>query len=241
MEHLKLILIGYGRMGQEIKKVAEQRGHEVVLMIDKDNLEDFTHTNLKKGDVAIEFTVPDTAYENIMKCFDANIPVVSGTTGWLDKFYDIRRHCLENDNSFFYASNFSIGVNLFFKLSEYLAKIMDQYPNYDVEIEEVHHKHKLDAPSGTAVKLAENIIMEMKRKSRWVKEEASSEEDLAVRSIRENEVPGIHKVSYESIFDEIEIKHSAKSREGFALGAVMAAEFLHDKTGVYSMDDLLKI
>lgn len=228
-------------MGYEIKKVAEKRGHEIVLMLDKENEEDFTKENLQKGDVAIEFTLPDAAYENIIKCFDANIPVVSGTTGWLDKFIDARRYCLENDQSFFYASNFSIGVNLFFHINTQLARIMDKYSNYDVKIEETHHKHKLDAPSGTAVKLAEIIIQEMNRKNRWVKENPENEQEFPVKSIREDEIPGIHKVNYTSDFDEIEIKHSAKSREGFALGAVMAAEFLYGKKGIYSMDDLLNI
>ncbi|MFO8236109.1 MAG: 4-hydroxy-tetrahydrodipicolinate reductase [Bacteroidales bacterium] len=241
MNNLKLIIIGYGRMGYEIKKVAEKRGHEIVLMLDKENEEDFTKENLQKGDVAIEFTLPDAAYENIIKCFDANIPVVSGTTGWLDKFIDARRYCLENDQSFFYASNFSIGVNLFFHINTQLARIMDKYSNYDVKIEETHHKHKLDAPSGTAVKLAEIIIQEMNRKNRWVKENPENEQEFPVKSIREDEIPGIHKVNYTSDFDEIEIKHSAKSREGFALGAVMAAEFLYGKKGIYSMDDLLNI
>lgn len=241
MNTLKFIIIGYGRMGQEIKRVAEKRGHEIALLIDKDNPDDFTLENLKKGDVAIEFTQPDAAYDNIMKCFEADIPVVSGTTGWLDKFIDLRRHCLENAKGLFYASNFSIGVNLFFKINAHLAKIMDKYPNYDLEIEETHHKHKLDAPSGTAVKLAESIMQEISRKSKWVKEKSDNDHELPVKSIREDEIPGIHKVKYNSEFDEIEIKHSAKSREGFALGAVMAAEFMKGKTGIYSMEDLLEV
>lgn len=241
MNTLKFIIIGYGRMGREIKRVAEKRGHETVLLIDKDNPADFTRENLEKGDVAIEFTQPDAAYENIMKCFEADIPVVSGTTGWLDKFIDVRRYCLENGKGLFYASNFSIGVNLFFKINTHLAKIMDKYSNYDLEIEETHHKHKLDAPSGTAVKLAESIIQEIRRKSKWVKEKSGNEQELPVKSIREDEIPGIHTVKYTSEFDKIEITHSAKSREGFALGAVMAAEFMKGKTGIYSMEDLLEV
>lgn len=241
MSKLKIIIIGYGRMGREIKPVAEKRGHEVFMTIDKDNQEDFTPENLKKADVAIEFTQPDTAFDNIMKCFESNLPVVSGTTGWMDRFYDIRRYCLENDQAFFHAANFNIGMNLFFKVNEYLAKIMNHYSNYDVEIEETHHVHKVDAPSGTAVKLAESLINEIKRKNRWKKEKSEKSDEILVKSIREDEVPGIHKVMYSSSFDEVELKHSAKSREGFALGAVMAAEFIHDKQGIYSMDDLLNI
>lgn len=241
MSNLKIILIGFGRMGQEIKQVAEGRGHQILMTIDKDNQEDFTHENLKKADVAIEFTLPDVAYDNIMTCLKADLPVVSGTTGWMDLYYDVRKYCLENNKAFFYASNFSIGVNLFFKVNEYLARIMDHYTNYDVEIEETHHVHKIDTPSGTAVKLAESLINEIRRKNKWKKEKAERENDISVRSIREDEIPGIHKVTYSSSFDNIELKHSAKSREGFALGAVMAAEFIHNKTGIYSMDDLLNI
>lgn len=241
MNSLKIIIVGYGRMGQEIKQVAEKRGHEILMTIDKDNQDEFTPENLKKADVAIEFSLPDAAYDNIKKCFDANLPVVSGTTGWLERFYDIRRYCLEKDTAFFYASNFNIGMNLFFKVNEYMAKIMNHYSNYDVEIEETHHVHKVDAPSGTAVKLAESLINEIKRKNKWKKEKGEAEDEIPVKSIREDEVPGIHRVMYSSSFDEIELKHSARSREGFALGAVMAAEFIHDKQGIYSMDDLLNI
>ena len=241
MSKLNIIIIGFGRMGQEIKQVAEKRGHEILMTIDKDNQDDFTAENLKKADVAIEFTLPDAAYDNIKKCFDANLPVVSGTTGWLERFYDIRRYCLENETAFFYASNFNIGMNLFFKVNEYMAKIMNHYSNYDVEIEETHHVHKVDAPSGTAVTLAESLINEIKRKNKWKKEKSEAEDEIPVKSIREDEIPGIHRVMYSSSFDEIELKHSAKSREGFALGAVMAAEFIYGKKGIYSMDDLLNI
>lgn len=228
-------------MGHEIEKAALKRGHEIVLHVDKDDQDKLTSDHLKTGDVAIEFTVPDAAYNNLMACFKADLPVVSGTTGWLDKYYDIRRYCLENNQAFFYASNFSIGVNLFFKLNTYLAQIMDKYSNYDISIEETHHKHKLDAPSGTAVTLAELIKQEISRKEKWTKEKNAEENEISIHSVRENEIPGIHEVSYESEFDQIEVKHSAKSREGFSLGAVMAAEFIADKKGIYSMDDLLKL
>lgn len=241
MSKLNIIIIGYGRMGQEIKQLAEKRGHHILMTIDKDNQEDFTPENLKKADVAIEFTLPDAAFDNIMKCFESDLPVVSGTTGWMDRFYDLRKYCLEHDQAFFYASNFNLGMNLFFKVNEYMAKIMNQYSDYDVEIEETHHVHKVDAPSGTAVTLAENLISEIKRKNKWKKEKREAEDEIPVKSIREDEVPGIHRVMYSSSFDEIELKHAAKSREGFALGAVMAAEFIHGKQGIYSMDDLLNI
>jgi len=241
MKPLKIILIGYGRMGHEIEKAAMKRGHEIVLHIDKDEQDKLTPEHLQKGDVAIEFTLPDSAYENIMACFKSDLPVVSGTTGWLEKYSEVRRYCLENNQAFFYASNFSIGVNLFFKLNKYFAQIMDKYSNYNVSIEETHHKHKLDAPSGTAVTLAELIMQEMSRKQKWTKNENAEENEISVQSKREDEVPGIHEVSYESEFDQIDVKHSAKSREGFSLGAVMAAEFIADKKGIYSMDDLLKL
>jgi 4-hydroxy-tetrahydrodipicolinate reductase len=241
MKSLKIILIGYGRMGHEIEKAAQKRGHEIISHIDKDDQDKLSPDHLQKADVAIEFSVPDAAYDNIMACFKAGLPVVSGTTGWLDKYYDVRRYCLENDNAFFYASNFSIGVNLFFQLNKHLAKIMDSYSNYDVSIEEIHHKHKLDAPSGTAVTIAELIIQEMNRKEKWTKEANAEDDEISVQSVREDEVPGVHEVTYESEFDQIDIKHSAKSREGFSLGAVMAAEYLVGKKGIYTMEDLLKL
>ena len=241
MKPLKIILIGYGRMGHEIEKAAKRRGHEIIMHIDKGDQDKLTPEYLQKGDVAIEFSLPGAAYENIITCFNSDLPVVSGTTGWLEKYSEVRRYCLEHNQTFFYASNFSIGVNLFFQLNKYFAQIMDKYSNYNVSIEETHHKHKLDAPSGTAVTLAEYIMQEMNRKQKWTKKENAEENEISVQSIREDEVPGIHEVSYESEFDQIDVKHSAKSREGFSLGAVMAAEFIADKKGIYSMDDLLKL
>lgn len=241
MKSLKIVLIGYGRMGQEIEKAAKMRGHSILFSVDKDDQDKLTTENLKQADVAIEFSIPEAAFDNIMACFKAGVPVVSGTTGWLDNFYEIRKYCIEHKNAFFYASNFSIGVNLFFQANKYLARIMNSYPNYDVSIEEVHHKHKLDAPSGTAVTLAELIMKEIQNKQKWTKELDAGTDGISVQSRREGEVPGIHEVTYESEFDQIQVKHSAKSREGFSLGAVMAAEFLVGKTGIYSMDDLLSI
>jgi 4-hydroxy-tetrahydrodipicolinate reductase len=228
-------------MGHEIETVASRRGHQVVLTIDKENQAELTPEQLKKADVAIEFSLPDSAYENIMTCLHSDVPVVSGTTGWLDRFQEVVDYCREHKRAFFHASNFSIGVNLFFRINQQMARIMNQFTNYDVEIEETHHVHKVDAPSGTAVKLADLLLQEIDRKKGWKKEKALGSEDLPVRSIREDEIPGIHRVMYHSNFDEIEIRHSAKSREGFALGAVLAAEFLQGRQGVYSMEDLLNI
>ena len=236
---MKIALIGYGKMGREIEKIALGRSHEVVARIDIDNQHDFESEAFKSADVAIEFTVPSTAYNNYMKCFAANVPVVSGTTGWLDKVDDIKNACA-NGKTFFWASNFSLGVNIFFAVNKYLAKIMNNHPNYNVSMEEVHHIHKLDAPSGTAITLAEGLLENIDRKNGWVKEVESSTGELAIRSIREGEVPGIHEIVYESAFDIISIKHDAKNRQGFALGAVLAAEFTKGKTGFLGMEDMLK-
>ncbi len=239
MSPLKIALIGYGRMGHEIERVAQKRGHQIILTIDKDNRGDLTPEKIGQADVAIEFTLPKAAYDNIMATLKAGIPVVSGTTGWLDDFPKVRAYCEQHQGTFFHAPNFNLGVNLFFKVNEYLARIMNQYPAYDMEIEETHHVHKADAPSGTAKRLAELLLGKLDRKKQWKKEKAEADEDLPVKSIREDEIPGIHRVIYHSDFDDIEIKHSAKSREGFALGAVMAAEYIQGRQGVFSMDDFL--
>jgi len=236
---MKIALIGYGKMGKEIEKIALGRGHEVVSRIDINNQQDFESEAFKSADVAIEFTVPTTAYNNYMKCFAANVPVVSGTTGWLDKVDDIKNACASG-KTFFWASNFSLGVNIFSAVNKFLAKIMNNHPDYNVSMEEVHHIHKLDAPSGTAITLAEGLLENIDRKNNWVKEVESSAGELAIRSIREGEVPGIHEIMYESGFDIISIKHDAKNRQGFALGAVLAAEFTKGKTGYLGMDDMLK-
>ena len=239
---MKIALIGYGKMGKEIEKIALERGHEILYRFDVTNKEDFIVDNLKKADVAIEFTQPDSAYANYLKCFEARIPVVSGTTGWLDKAEDIKSRC-KAGNTFFYASNFSLGVNLFFKLNKSLAKLMDKVAGYDVSISETHHTEKKDAPSGTAISLAEDLFSEYKRKNKWVKcsarKNAVDKTELAICSIREDKVPGIHTIHFESDVDYIEITHSAKSRKGFALGAVMAAEFTQSNNGFLTMDDLL--
>ncbi|NPA68101.1 MAG: 4-hydroxy-tetrahydrodipicolinate reductase [Chlorobi bacterium] len=236
---MKIALIGYGKMGKEIEKIALERGHEILFKFDINNKEKFTTENLKKTDVAIEFTQPGSAYENYLKCFKANIPVVSGTTGWLDKLPEIKQYCEKDGQTFFYASNFSIGVNLFFKLNAQLARLMNKIEGYDVEISETHHTQKKDAPSGTAITVAEGIISNFDKKQKWVKENAVNDAELVIRSFREGNIPGIHTVKYESDVDYIEITHNAKSRKGFALGAVLAAEFTLKNKGFLTMNDLL--
>ena len=236
---MKIALVGYGKMGKTIERFALSRGHQIVSAIDINNFDDFHSEAFRFADVAIEFTTPETAFSNYMKCFEAQVPVVSGTTGWLDKMEEIKRMCREEGQTFFYASNFSIGVNIFFTLNKYLAKIMDRFPAYDISMTETHHIHKKDAPSGTAITLAEGIIGQISRKDRWVLEQGESASDLPIHAIREGEVPGIHEIVYESDVDSIRIKHDARSRDGFALGAVVAAEFTAGKKGFLGMEDML--
>jgi len=235
---MKIALIGYGKMGKTIERLALERGHEIVSIIDVDNRNDFDSDAFKSADVAIEFTLPSTAYDNYMKCFTANVPVVSGTTGWLDKMPEIKDQCEKEGKTFFYASNFSIGVNIFFALNKYLAKIMNNFADYDVRMTETHHIHKLDAPSGTAITLAEDLLSEVDRKKRWVLGAHNESTDLTISAIREGEVPGRHEVVYESEVDTIRIEHNAKNRIGLALGAIIAAEFTVGKKGFLSMSDL---
>ena len=235
---MKIALVGYGKMGKTIEQIARNRGHEIVSIIDVNNPEDFESEAFKQADVAIEFTTPATAFDNYMKCFAAGVPVVSGTTGWLNRLDEVKRMCAEEGKTFFYASNFSIGVNIFFALNKYLAKIMNNFPSYDVRMTEVHHIHKLYAPSGTAITLAEGILDNLDRKERWTLETSEKPTDLPIHAIREGEVPGIHEIIYESDADIISIKHDAKSRAGFALGAVLAAEFTAGKKGFLGMNDL---
>ncbi|NDV95092.1 4-hydroxy-tetrahydrodipicolinate reductase [Dysgonomonas sp. 521] len=237
---MNIALIGYGKMGHEIEKIALQRGHKIVSIIDVNNPDEFESPSFRSADVAIEFSMPDSAINNYRKCFAANVPVVAGTTGWLEHLEEVKKACAEQGKTFFYASNYSLGVNIFFALNKYLAKIMNNYPDYDVRMEETHHIHKLDAPSGTAITLAEDLIKEVDRKDRWNLETQEKETDLAIHCIREGEVPGIHEVIYESQADIISIKHDAKSRIGFALGAVLAAEFTKGKKGFLGMKDMLK-
>ena len=235
---MKIALIGYGKMGKTIEQIALQRGHQIVSIIDINNTADFDSEAFRSADVAIEFTTPATALGNYMRCFEANVPVVSGTTGWLSHLDEVKAKCEQEGKTFFYASNFSVGVNIFFALNRYLAKIMNGFPAYDVRMTEVHHIHKLDAPSGTAITLAEGILDNVERKERWTLETAEQPTDLPIHAIREGEVPGIHEIIYESEADTISIKHEAKSRAGFALGAVIAAEFTAGKKGFLGMNDL---
>lgn len=237
---MNIALIGYGKMGHEIEKIALKRGHNIVSIIDMNNLEEFNSLAFKSADVAIEFSTPDSAIQNYRKCFEVGVAVVAGTTGWLEHLDEVKRACAEQGKTFFYASNYSLGVNIFFALNKYLAKIMNNYPSYEVKMEEVHHIHKLDAPSGTAITLAEDLIKEVDRKERWSLEIEEKQTDLPIHCIREGEVPGIHEIIYESEADIISIKHDAKSRVGFALGAVLAAEFTNGKKGFLGMGDMLK-
>lgn len=236
---MKIALIGYGKMGKEIERIALERGHNIVSIIDIDNQEDFDSDAFKSADVAIEFTVPQVALKNYRRAFAAGVKLVSGTTGWLDHVDEIKKECA-NGKTLFWSSNFSLGVNVFFAVNTYLAKIMNDFPSYNVMMEEVHHVHKLDAPSGTAITLAEAILENIDRKNKWVKEDAKADNELAIFSIREGEVPGIHSIMYESDVDSIVITHEAKSRIGFALGAVVAAEFTAKNTGFLGMQDMLK-
>ncbi|WP_317899769.1 4-hydroxy-tetrahydrodipicolinate reductase [Aurantibacillus circumpalustris] len=235
---MNIALIGYGKMGKEIEAIAIKRGHSVVLKIDKDNSETITMANLKKADVAIEFSTPHTVLENIERCFDANLPIVVGTTGWYDYFDKIKKDCDQKQGSLFHATNFSLGVNLFFKVNTYLAALMDKYDDYEVSMEEIHHIHKLDKPSGTAITLANQAIDKIKRKKKWSIDSKDSE-TLFINDLREGEVPGTHIMKYHSAIDDIEIMHKAHNRKGFALGAVIAAEFLNGKKGIYTMNDII--
>lgn len=235
---MKIALIGYGKMGHTIEQIARARGHEIVSIIDINNPGDMRSEAFKSADVAIEFTTPATAVANYLAAFEAGVPVVSGTTGWLDRMEEIKTLCEQEGKTFFYASNFSIGVNIFFALNKYLAGIMNNFPSYDVRMTETHHIHKLDAPSGTAITLAEGILEKVDRKTRWTLETAEEPADLPIHTVREGEVPGIHEIVYESEVDTIRIKHDAKSRAGFALGAVIAAEFTAGKKGFLGMQDL---
>lgn len=238
---MNIALIGYGKMGKTIGRIARERGHSIVSVIDIGNKDDVSSEAFGSADVAIEFTTPETAADNCLKCFAAGVPVVSGTTGWQDRFAEVKQRCLEGKHTFFYASNFSIGVNIFFALNTYLAKIMDKFPGYEVSLTETHHIHKKDAPSGTAITLAEGIIGNIGRKKQWRMANASqlTAADLPVQAIREAEVPGTHEIVYESGTDLIRITHEAGNREGFALGAVLAAEFTAGKQGFLGMEDML--
>ena len=238
---MKIALFGYGKMGKEIEQIALLRGHEIVLKIDLNNIKNISKEDLKKCDTAIEFSTPANAMVNMKKCFDAGIPVVVGTTGWYDKLEEVKKICEEKNGCLFYASNFSIGVNIFFKVNEYLAKVMNNYPDYNISMEEIHHVHKLDSPSGTAISLANQIIENNKRKKKYVNTKTEKADELEIISKREDEVPGTHTVKYFSSIDDIEIKHTAHNRKGFAMGAVLATEFMKGKKGIFGMNDLMQL
>ena len=236
---MKIALIGYGKMGKELEKVALSRGHEIVCIIDINNQDDFESEAFKSADVAIEFTNPMVAYNNYIRTFKAGVKLVSGSTGWMAEHGEEIKHlCAEEGKTLFWSSNFSLGVAIFSAVNKYLAKIMNQFPAYDVTMSETHHIHKLDAPSGTAITLAEEILENMERKDHWVKEEATAPDELPIHSIREGEVCGIHAIRYDSEADSITITHDAKNRSGFALGAILAAEYTANKEGYLGMSDL---
>jgi 4-hydroxy-tetrahydrodipicolinate reductase len=238
---MKLALIGYGRMGQEIERIALSRGHEIVLTIDVNNLDDFTPENIQKAQVAIAFTIPESAVDIFKKCFDNGVPIVSGTTGWLEKWDEVVKYCNNKNSTFFYSSNFSLGMNIFFELNRKLAEYMKPFDQYKASMTEVHHTRKLDSPSGTAISLADDLIKVRGNYNGWVNESTNDLKKLEIISVREGDVPGIHTINYDSEVDFIEITHSSKNRSGLALGAVLAAEFTVGKTGVLSMKDLLKL
>lgn len=236
---MKVALIGYGRMGKEIEGVLKGKGHEVALVIDVDSRDKFTCDNISGVDVAIEFTTPATAFDNVRRCLEWGVPVVCGTTGWNDRLPEARDLCERLGGTFFYASNFSIGVNMFFALNEQLARMMNRFPEYDASMREAHHIHKKDAPSGTAVTLAEGILANLDRKMSWVNHETDEPSVLGIESIREGEIAGLHEVKYGSPADNITITHDAKNRSGFAQGVVMAAEFAQSHNGILSMREML--
>ena len=238
---MKIALLGYGKMGHAIEEIALQRGHEIVLRINDQNLNELTKENIQKANVAIEFTNPHSAIENISFCLDNNVAIVCGTTGWLNELQKTEEKCKEKNGAFLYASNFSVGVNIFFELNKKLASLLKPHPAYNVMIEEIHHTQKKDAPSGTAITLAEQIINTSGKKTKWVNNETEDKDALSIISKRLDDVPGTHSVKYSSSIDDIEIIHTAHNRKGFAEGAVLAAEFINGKKGIISMKDVLNL
>ena len=239
---MNIALLGYGKMGRAIEEIAIQKGHNIVCKVGIENLEDRTRENIVKADVVIEFSSPDSAYENVMLCLENGVPVVCGSTGWLDKYEQVKKYCEEHNGGLIYASNFSVGVNIFFALNKKLAELMAPHKEYKVDLKEIHHTQKLDAPSGTAITLAEQIMEKLEYKKKWVNNPSGIENELAIISERTDPAPGTHIINYHSDIDDICITHTAHSRKGFASGSVLAAEFLaKKKTGVYSMKDVLGI
>jgi 4-hydroxy-tetrahydrodipicolinate reductase len=245
---MKIAILGYGKMGKIIEKIAQDRKHEIVLKIDVTNQDELTTENLQKADVVIEFSTPATVLDHIEACFEAKVPIVVGTTGWYGHLQRIKNQCEQNGNTFLYATNFSVGVNIFFHINKVLAKLMNNYPYYDVQVEEIHHTQKLDSPSGTAITIAEGIVDELDNKKEWVNilstdgneglEDTIKADQLLIESFRIENVPGTHTVVYDSEVDSIEFKHTAHNRNGFALGAVLAAEWVQNKKGFYSVKDM---
>ncbi|MFA8299807.1 MAG: 4-hydroxy-tetrahydrodipicolinate reductase [Hyphomicrobiales bacterium] len=241
---MKIVLVGYGKMGKEIEKIALERGHQIIATID--NTEDWTTKteSIQSADVAIEFSVPKAAYNNICNCINSTLPVVVGTTGWYDHFDEIVDKCKDKGSALLYGSNFSIGVNIFFEINKKLSKLISQYPEYSAHVEETHHTEKLDAPSGTAISIGEQLIDNNSNYNKWELSEdlkTDNEKTLPIKANRIENIPGTHSVTWDSEIDEINISHRAKSRKGFALGAVLAAEFIHNKKGVFTMKDLLDL
>lgn len=236
---LVIALIGYGKMGKAIEEIALQRGHSILFKIDIDTINEFTKENLQRCDVAIEFTSPHSAVQNIITCLNAGVPVVSGSTGWLEKWESVKQVCEEVNVGLVYASNYSVGVNIFFEINKRLAQLMNPHTDYDVSMVEIHHTEKKDAPSGTAITLAEQVLENVSRKKQWINEAGVNPHELSIISERIDPAPGTHKVIYSSPIDDIEIIHTAHNRKGFATGAVLAAEFIKDKKGIYSMKEVL--
>ena len=239
IKKLNIALIGYGKMGKAIEEIALQRGHTIVLKIDISTMDQFTKDNLQKCDVAIEFTSPHSAVQNINTCLQAGIPVLSGSTGWLNNWDEVTQTCNDKNGTLLYASNYSVGVNIFFEVNKRLAQLMNPHADYNISMTEIHHTEKKDAPSGTAITLAEQILENVDRKKNWVNENSVGAEDLTIISERIDPAPGTHIVTYSSAIDDIEISHTAHSRKGFATGAILAAEFLYNKKGLFSMKDVL--
>jgi 4-hydroxy-tetrahydrodipicolinate reductase len=245
---MNIALLGYGKMGKIIEKIATDRKHNIILKIDHDNQHELTAENLKKADVVIEFTMPASVLSNIQHCFDAGVPVVVGTTGWYEHLQEVKENCIDSNSTLLYASNFSVGVNIFFHINRKLAKLMNNYPYYDVQVEEIHHTQKLDSPSGTAITIAEGIIDNLDRKKEWMNvltaegndadDSSLKNEQVLIESFRIDSVPGTHTVIYDSEVDTIEFKHTAHNRNGFALGAVLAAEWVHNKKGFFSVQEM---
>ena len=238
---MKIALLGYGKMGMAIEEIALQRGHEIVLKVNIDNLEDNTIENIRRADVAIEFTGPESAFENVKRCIDAGVPVVCGSTGWLHQFEEAKAYCKLKNGALLYSSNYSVGVNIFFALNKTLASLIAPHKEYEVTVTEIHHTQKKDAPSGTAITLAEQILEKLTEKKRWINNKSSNPDDLVILSERIDPAAGTHRVQYHSAIDDIDIIHTAHNRKGFATGAVLAAEFLHNKKGIFSMSDVLGI